>query len=109
MPYNSHIIAIQPPSFDWDPKKSSLNIAKHGVSFFEARQVFYDPLHLMELDVKHSCGEERYRVIGSDSADRVLVVVYCLRDAGSVIRIISARKATRQEREGYRRCARGQR
>lgn len=101
MPYGSHIIAIHKPPFEWDPKKSAINIAKHGVSFFEARLVFTD-LNLVTLDdPDHSGDEVRYVVFGCDYKGRVLAVSCCRRDSGRVIRIISARRATRREEREY--------
>ncbi len=86
--------------FDWDPAKATLNLRKHGVSFGEARTVFEDEEALVTPDPDHSVGEERFVILGLSSALRVLVVIHCERD-GDVIRIISARKADRQERAAY--------
>ncbi|MCX5761137.1 MAG: BrnT family toxin [Gemmatimonadetes bacterium] len=87
--------------FDWDPAKATLNLRKHGVSFGEARTVFEDEEALVTPDPDHSVGEERFVILGLSSALRVLVVIHCEREHGDVIRIISARKADRQERAAY--------
>lgn len=91
--------------FDWEPSKAAHNLRKHGVTFFEAATVFGDPEALDLVDDRHSCVEERgWRVGGSDQ-DRVLTVVYTVRRVGDEerIRIISARQASRKEREAYAR------
>lgn len=84
--------------FQFDPKKSAANLRKHGVSFVDVEGVFCDPLaiHRNDPDAK---GEERFVVVGMESAGRVLVVVYTLR--GGEIRIISARRATPKEVKHY--------
>ncbi|MCL2464188.1 MAG: BrnT family toxin [Micrococcales bacterium] len=87
--------------FEWDPDKDSLNRAKHGVSFDEARTVFFDPRALVIDDPDHSQAEERFIILGHSRALRLLVVAHCYRQAGGVIRIISARKATRREAIAY--------
>ncbi len=83
--------------FDWDTAKATLNLRKHGVAFREARTVFED----VTPDPDHSVGEERFVILGLSSALRVLFVIHCERGHGNVIRIISARKADRQERAAY--------
>lgn len=87
--------------FEWDPLKERANARKHGVSFAEARSVFFDENGLVVHDPDHSADEDRFIILGLSSAARTLVVCHCLRDAGDVIRIISARKATRSERAQY--------
>jgi uncharacterized protein len=87
--------------FDWDPKKDAANQRKHGVSFDEATTVFSDEHALLIDDPDHSEDEERFILLGLSSALRTLVVCHCYREADSVIRLISARKATRTEREEY--------
>ena len=87
--------------FDWDPTKAAANLRKHGVSFDEARTVFEDDEALILPDPQHSVGEERFALLGLSSALRVLIVVHCELDSGSVIRLISARKADRGERSDY--------
>jgi uncharacterized DUF497 family protein len=85
--------------FEWDPDKASHNLEKHGVSFDEARTVFDDSLFLAFADPDHSEGEERYLMIGQSAQGSLLVVAYTERR--KVIRLISAREATRRERKTY--------
>jgi len=85
--------------FEWDPGKAAENLAKHGVSFGEAEGVFADPLAIEMPDPDHSEGEERWIVIGRSYRQRVLVVAFTERE--DVIRIISARLATRLETKSY--------
>jgi uncharacterized protein len=89
-------------SFEWDPKKAASNQKKHGVSFEEARSVFYDEFAVQFYDEEHSGTEERFLMLGLSSASRILVICHCERDAGHIIRIISARKATKNERQHYK-------
>ena len=86
-------------TFEWDPQKAESNIEKHGVSFEEASTVFRDPLSLSIDDPLHSTGEVRMVQIGSSHKNRLLVVVHTEREDN--IRIISARKATKEERNNY--------
>jgi len=86
-------------TFEWDPQKAEVNIEKHGVSFEEASTVFRDTLSLTIDDPLHSTGEVRMVQIGISHKNRLLVVVHTER--GDNIRIISARKATRKERNNY--------
>ena len=85
--------------FDWDPDKATSNARIHGVSFIEAVSIFFDPLSLTVLDLLHSIHEHRYLTIGLSSDHRLLVVVHTQR--GDRIRLISARLATRFERQEY--------
>ena len=87
---------------EWDEKKNRANHAKHGVSFETAALVFDDPLHLSRRD-REEGGEERWRTIGCVAEIVVLVVAHTYREEGGdeVIRIISARKASRSERRIY--------
>ena len=87
--------------FEWDPTKALANIKKHGVTFEEARSVFLDERALMIADPDHSAAEDRFVLLGLSAASRVLVVVHCYRQDESTIRLISARRATRPERETY--------
>jgi hypothetical protein len=87
--------------FEWDPDKAVSNARKHRVSFEEAASVFGDPLAYTFEDPDHSIGEERMLTFGVSSMGRLLVVVHVER--GEVLRIISARKATRHERHLYER------
>ena len=87
--------------FDWDPQKARANRAKHGVSFEEAKSVFYDEFARQFFNEEHSSNEERFIVLGLSNRLRVLVVCHCERASEEVIRIISARKATANERKHY--------
>ena len=84
-------------TFDWDPGKAKANFRKHGVSFEEAQSVFYDEFALQYFDNEHSSHEERFLLLGMSSGARVLLVCHCEREAGDVVRIVSARKATKRE------------
>lgn len=87
--------------FEWDERKAAANIKKHGVSFEEAKSVFYDDRAKLIDDPDHSEEEDRFILLGLSSALRVLVVCHCCRNAEGVIRIISARKATTGETKSY--------
>ena len=87
--------------FEWDEQKSRDNLRKHGVTFTEAQTIFFDEDAVEFYDDEHSLQEDRFLLLGLSSKLRVLLVCHCLRDAGSVIRIISARKATKNERGMY--------
>ena len=89
--------------FEWDEVKNQINQAKHGVSFEEAKSVFYDEQALLEYDELHSEHEDRFRILGCSDRGNVLLVVHCLRENETIIRIISSRKATTAERAGYER------
>jgi len=86
---------------DWDPRKAAANRRKHGVSFEEARTVFFDERGLLIDDPDHSEDEERFVLLGLSSSLRLLVVCHCYRGQGGVIRIISARRATARESKFY--------
>ena len=90
-----------PLTFEWDAKKSILNLKKHGISFAEASTAFSDPNGRLIDDPDHSELEDRFILLGMSENLRLLAVCHCYRDRDSVIRIISARKATRRERETY--------
>ena len=87
--------------FEWDAAKARANARKHGVSFEEAQTVFYDEFAIQFFDEDHSSGEERFLLLGLSSGARLLLVCHCEREAGNVIRIISARKATKRESAFY--------
>ena len=88
-------------SFEWDEKKNTANKKKHGISFEEAESVFYDPDALVIDDPDHSDDEERFIILGFSASAKMLVVSHCYRDNDQIIRIISARKATRSEEIQY--------
>ena len=85
--------------FDWDPKKAATNRRKHGVSFEEARTVFFDEEAMVYDDPDHSLTEERFLILGLSRQPRALIVVHCHREEG--IRLISARPATKNEERTY--------
>ena len=87
--------------FEWDEAKNRQNIKKHGVSFEEAQTVFLDDSAIRFFDPDHSDNEDRFIMLGISVKLRVLVVCHCYRESDHVIRIISARKATRQEATHY--------
>ncbi len=87
--------------FEWDRRKNEVNKTKHGVSFEEAKTVFYDENALVIADPEHSTEEERFVILGMSRQANLLIVCHCYREADSVIRIISARKATKNEAHAY--------
>ena len=87
--------------FEWDENKNQTNIQKHGISFEEASSVFYDDDALIITDSEHSDEEDRVVLIGFSYKANLLVVCHCYRYQESIIRIISARKANKSERNDY--------
>lgn len=87
--------------FEWDPRKAEENLAKHGVAFEEAGSVFYDDDALFIADPDHPHGEARFILMGRSAQSRLLVVCHCDGSAADVVRIISARRATRREAAKY--------
>jgi hypothetical protein len=87
--------------FEWDERKAAANLRKHGISFEEAKSVFYDERAKLIDDPDHSENEDRFILLGLSSALNVLVVCHCYRTDSGVIRIISARKATARETKSY--------
>jgi uncharacterized DUF497 family protein len=87
--------------FEWNPAKAASNLKKHGVSFEEAQTVFYDEFAVQFYDDPHSAEEDRFLMLGMSSGAHLLLVCHCERDGGDIIRIISARKATKQESAHY--------
>jgi uncharacterized DUF497 family protein len=85
--------------FEWDQRKADSNLKKHGVSFQEATSVFADALSISIPDPDHSASEERFLDLGLSHRNRLLVVSYT--EHGEIIRIISARRASRSERKDY--------
>ena len=85
--------------FEWDARKAAANYLKHGVSFKEATQVFYDPNAVGDFDATHSEVEPRFFIIGFSSLRQLYVVYAEIED--QTVRIISARKPTRAERKVY--------
>jgi uncharacterized DUF497 family protein len=86
-------------AFDWDSNKASANFRKHGITFNEAATVFGDPLSSTFYDPDHSQGESRFITIGLSDHNKILIVSHV--DRRGIMRIISAREATRHERKFY--------
>ena len=99
--YNMYNIFIGSLRFEWDDYKNAENIRKHSVSFEEAVSVFSDDHALESFDPDHGKDEERFLLVGISSHLKVVIVCYCHRRKGSVIRIISARKANKREEKDY--------
>ena len=93
--------------FEWDENKNQANIEKHGISFPEASTVFYDENAVLFDDPDHSEQEDRFLIIGFSRKARICIVSHCYRGDDDVIRIISARKATKRESETYN-CREGE-
>ena len=87
--------------FEWDPAKATSNKKKHGVSFEEAQSVFHDEFAVQFFDEDNSVSEDRFLMLGFSDEARLLIVCHCERDKDNIIRIISARKATRNESHFY--------
>ena len=87
--------------FEWDENKNNINKVKHKVSFEEAQTVFYDADAIVIDDPDHSETEERFIILGFSAKANLLMVCHCYRESDSVIRIISARKATTKESQQY--------
>ena len=89
--------------FEWDAGKSKANVRKHGVSFEEARSVFFDESALLIADPDHSDDEDRFLLLGLSARLRLLLVCHCFEADIGLIRIISCRKASRKEISMYQR------
>ncbi|WP_411728422.1 BrnT family toxin [Methyloglobulus sp.] len=88
--------------FEWDEVKNESNQKKHGISFEEAKSVFYDSEAIQFFDSKHSSNqEERFLMLGLSSNLRMLLVCHCVKENNQIIRIISARHATKKEMQHY--------
>lgn len=99
--YNVHMNMIE---FVWDNRKDKANQKKHGISFEEAKTAFYDQDAYIYYDPDHSQDEDRFILLGNSFKSNTLVVCHCYRDKkDEVIRIISARKANKREKNDYRR------
>ena len=95
--------------FEWDRKKENINIKKHGITFEQASYVFTDPFALNLYDEEHSEDEDRWILLGKSLNETILLIVHTFRDreGQEMVRIISARKATTQEKKAYqKRCPR---
>jgi len=87
--------------FEWDKKKEKANIKKHGISFEDARTAFYDEYAIQYFDPDHSNEEDRFILLGTNHKLNTLVVCHCFKEKEILIRIISARKADKDEIEAY--------
>ena len=100
----TYIVLMKDITFVWDPRKNLTNQAKHeGVDFEEAKSIFYDENARLVYDPIHSSDEDRFVILGLSAKLRLLVVCHCYRESDSIIRIISARKATKREEAYYER------
>ena len=88
--------------FEWDPRKGLINKDKHGVTFEEAQSVFFDEYAIQFFDDENSNDEDRFLMLGLSNETRILLVCHCEREDGEIIRIISARRATRNEQKYYK-------
>jgi len=89
-------------TFSWDDNKANSNLKKHKISFEEAKTVFDDENARLILDSEHSQDEERFILLGLSYKLKVLTVVHCYKDSEENIRIISARKSTKNEEKQYK-------
>lgn len=96
--YNVHMKCLK---FEWDRSKEKTNIKKHGVSFEDARTAFYDEYAIQFFDPDHSDKEDRFILLGTSHKLNTLVVCHCFREEETKVRIISARKADKDEIEAY--------
>ncbi len=97
--YIVHMLELR---FVWDDSKNRANVRKHGISFEEAQTAFYDETAKVYVDPDHSEDEDRFILLGFSLRLRLLVVCHCYRESTAVVRIISARKANRNEAQAYR-------
>lgn len=88
-------------TFEWDQKKASSNLVKHGISFEEAKTAFWDPNARVIHDPDHSVSEDRFILLGMSQHMNILIVCHCYKEQDEIIRIISARKATKAETNSY--------
>ena len=88
-------------TFEWDENKNRINQSKHKISFEEAETVYYDERALLINDPDHSLEEERVIILGMSIRANLLIVCHCCRSEENIIRIISARKATKTESSYY--------
>ena len=98
---NNYNIIIKELTFSWDQNKNAMNKIKHGIDSFEAATVFYDDNAILFDDPDHSEFEERFLILGISQTEKLCIVSHCYRDNDNVIRIISARKATKNETKVY--------
>lgn len=93
--------------FEWDENKNNINKVKHGISFEEAKTVFYDDEAILFDDPDHSFEEDRFLILGLSKHENLCIVSHCCRGENDIIRIISARKATKNEAQIYNEYAGG--
>jgi len=93
-------------AFEWDERKAEQNERKHGISFEEAQTAFEDENARLSHDPDHSQDEDRYILLGMSAVLRILVVCHVYRENDEVIRLVSARKATKREQQQYQRFLR---
>ena len=89
--------------FEWDAVKAASNIKKHGISFTEAQSVFFDEFAVQFFDQKNAEKEDRFLMLGVSNETNLLLICHCERDDGNTVRVILARKATKNERKHYQR------
>jgi len=87
--------------FEWDTKKDKSNSKKHGVTFEEAKTVFFDEYAIQFFDPDHSEGEDRFILLGTSFKSKTIIVCHCFRENETLVRIISARKADKDEEQAY--------
>jgi len=87
--------------FEWDKKKDKTNTKKHGITFEEAQTVFFDEYAIQFYDPEHSEEEDRFLLLGTSFKSKTLVVCHCFREKETKVRIISARKADKDEQQVY--------
>ena len=87
--------------FDWDENKNRINLEKHGITVEEASTVFFDDRAILFDDPEHSIDEDRFLLLGMSETAKICIVCHCYRESDTVIRIISARQATRKEEQRY--------
>lgn len=98
---NNYIIIMKYLSFEWDDVKAEENKRKHGITFEEACSVFLDERAILKVDPDHSWDEEGFLLLGQSIRLNILVVVHTCRESENVLRIISARRATKSEKNDY--------
>ncbi len=96
-----YIVIMNGLSFEWDENKNEQNQKRHGVAFEEAQTVFFDDNAVEFYDAEHSEHEDRFLILGFSARFRMLIICHCFREDEDIIRIISARKATKNERKFY--------
>jgi len=103
----SYNVIMENIIFEWDENKNRINKAKHGIDFDEAKTVFYDGNAVLFDDPEHSMEEDRFLILGVSKYENLCIVSHCYRGGDNAIRIISARKATKNETKTYNRYAGG--